>query len=184
MGIETGSIMPMQFDIPSPAMLFQEYYTRLCYFAFQFTGDKDKARDIAQEAFVTYLAQQSKITPHPAAIKNFLYTTVKNACLNYLRHARVVEQYAAASSQSEADDTSVMLTMIRSEVMGEIYRALETLPEACRQVIRMGYLEGLKNLEIASKLSISINTVKTQKKRGLEMLKKRLNPEIFTLLFL
>ncbi|RFS19308.1 RNA polymerase sigma-70 factor [Chitinophaga silvatica] len=174
--------MPTQYEITSPAALFKEYYARLCYFAFQFTADKDKARDIAQEAFVTYI-QSQHLSSHPSAIRNFLYSTVRNACLNAIRHEKVVEKYASNSVQSEIDDTSIMLTMIQSEVMGEIYRAIETLPDACRQIIRMGYLEGLKNPEIADKLSISVNTVKTQKKRGIEMLKKRLNPEIFGFFF-
>ncbi|MEI3802379.1 MULTISPECIES: RNA polymerase sigma-70 factor [unclassified Chitinophaga] len=167
-----------------PAILFKTYYTRLCYFAFQFTGDKDKARDIAQEAFVSYLGQQGQVTAHPVAIKNFLYSTVRNACLNAIRHEKVVEKFAAAQEGMSENDPSVILTMIRSEVIGEINRALETLPEACQVIIRMGYISGLKNQEIADQLNISINTVKTQKKRGLHLLRQRLNPEIYAVLFL
>lgn len=176
--------MSMQSDTLEPASLFKAYYPRLCYFAFQFTGDKDLARDIAQEAFVSYLGQRGQVTPHPVAIKNFLYTTVRNACLNLLRHEKVVEKFAASQSAPPPDDTTVVLTMIRSEVLGEINRVLQTLPEACQVIIRLGYIEGLKNQEIAHQLNISINTVKTQKKRGLHLLRQRLNPEIYSLFFL
>lgn len=168
----------------APAALFKTYYTRLCYFAFQFIGDKDQARDIAQEAFVSYLGQRDNVAAHPIAIKNFLYTSVRNACLNQLRHEKVVEKFVAAQENTLPDQSTVMLTMIKSEVAGEIHRVLETLPESCRLIIRMGYIEGLKNQEIAARLSISINTVKTQKKRGLYLLRQRLNPEIYSLFFL
>jgi len=161
--------------------LFKAHYTRLCYFAFRFTGDKDQARDIAQEAFVIYLQQQQQVSAHPVAVKNFLYTTVRNACLNTLRHEKVVEKFAAAQVEEVTDDTSVILAMIRSEVLGEIHRALQTLPEVCQRIIRMGYVDGLKNQKIAEQLGVSINTVKTHKKRGLQLLRLRLNPEIYTL---
>lgn len=167
-----------------PAALFKTYYTRLCYFAFQFIGNKDQARDIAQEAFVSYLGQREKVAVHPLAIKNFLYSSVRNACLNELRHEKVVEKFAAAQENVLPDDSTIILTMIRSEVAGEIHRALETLPESCQLIIRMGYINGLKNQEIANQLNISVNTVKTQKKRGLQLLRLRLNPEIYTLFFL
>ncbi|QJB32473.1 RNA polymerase sigma-70 factor [Chitinophaga oryzae] len=176
--------MSMQSDILEPASLFKAYYPRLCYFAFQFTGDKDQARDIAQEAFVSYLGQRAQVAPHPVAVKNFLYTSVRNACLNLLRHEKVVEKFAASQAAPPPDDTTVILTMIRSEVLGEINRVLQTLPEACQEVIRLGYIEGLKNQEIAHQLNISVNTVKTQKKRGLHMLRQRLDPEMYTLFFL
>jgi RNA polymerase sigma-70 factor (ECF subfamily) len=51
------------------------------------------------------------------------------------------------------------------------------MPTSCQQVFRLGYLDGLSNLEITRELKISINTVKTQKQRGMKMLLKRLNPE-------
>jgi RNA polymerase sigma-70 factor (family 1) len=172
----------MQTDKLLAEALFKAHYSRLCYFAFRFTGSKDQARDIAQEAFVTFLQQQQHISTHPAAIKNFLYTTVRNACLNQLRHEKVVARFEAAQTGTEAEEATVMLTMIRAEVLGEIYRVLETLPEVCQRIIRMGYVDGLQNQKIAEQLGVSINTVKTHKKRGLQLLRLRLNPEVYLLL--
>ena len=74
--------------------------------------------------------------------------------------------------------------VLKAEVWGEVYRAIASLPEGCRNVFKLSYLEGLKNQEIADELKISINTVKTQKARALELLKLRLKPEAFLLLCL
>ena len=57
-------------------------------------------------------------------------------------------------------------------MLGEIYRAIDELPSECGRVFRLG-LEGLSNQEIADTLSISVNTVKTQKQRAMAVLKKR-----------
>jgi RNA polymerase sigma-70 factor (ECF subfamily) len=48
----------------------------------------------------------------------------------------------------------------------------------------MGYIEGMKNEEIARELGLSIQTVKNQKTRGVMLLKRRLPPEIFIFLLL
>ncbi|SIN65116.1 RNA polymerase sigma-70 factor [Chitinophaga niabensis] len=160
--------------------LFREYYTRLCHFAYQFTGDKEAAKDIAQEAFVNYLAQQERVSDHPVAIKNFLYSSIRNACLNAQRHEKVVKKFAEQKAAEPAVDASVVQAIIKSEVSGAIHQALQSLPEECQRIIRMGYIDGLKNKKIAELLDISINTVKTQKKRGLQLLRLRLPPELYT----
>jgi RNA polymerase sigma-70 factor (ECF subfamily) len=161
--------------------LFREYYARLCHYAYQFTSDTESARDIAQEAFVIYLAEQEHV--HPAAIKNFLYTTVRNACLNTLRHDKVVDRFMQQQPAQPVEEAGAMHAIIKAEVLAQIYQALKSLPAECQRIIRMGYIEGLRNQQIADTLNISINTVKTQKKRGLQLLRLRLPPELYAILF-
>jgi RNA polymerase sigma-70 factor (ECF subfamily) len=74
--------------------------------------------------------------------------------------------------------------MIRMEVFNELYREINQLPEQCGKIVRMGYIEGMKNEEIARELGLSIQTVKNQKTRGVMLLKRRLPPEIFIFLLL
>jgi RNA polymerase sigma-70 factor (ECF subfamily) len=164
--------------------LFREYYARLCHYAHQFTADTESARDIAQEAFVVYLAEQKNISTHPTAIKNFLYTTVRNACLNILRHDKVVDKFMQQQPTQPVEESGAMHAIIKAEVLAQIHQALQSLPVECQRIIRMGYIDGLKNQQIADTLEISINTVKTQKKRGLQLLRLRLPPELYVLLFL
>lgn len=173
---------PFRLKTSAAEALFREYYARLCYYAFQFVADREAARDIAQEVFVAYLLQQDEISAHPVAVKNFLYTAVRNACLNTLRHEKVVEKFVQQQAARPVTEAGAIHAIIRSEVLAQIHAALESLPEECRRIIRMGYIDGLKNKQIAALLDISINTVKTQKKRGLQLLRLRLPPEIYLLL--
>ncbi|RDC62778.1 RNA polymerase sigma-70 factor [Adhaeribacter pallidiroseus] len=163
---------------------FKNYYPRLVYFAFQILGDKTKAEDTAQEAFIKFWDHKEEVSQNPVAIKNFLYSTVKNASLNIVRHEKVVEKYKSNFAPLEAEDATVINHIIQSEVLAEIHQAMQTLPESCQRISRMGYLEGMKNHEIAATLGISINTVKTQKQRAMQLLRLRLNPETFAILAL
>lgn len=164
--------------------LFQKYYARLVHFANQFLDNRESAEDITQEAFIKYWNLKDEVAGEEAAIKSFLYTSVKNGCLNAVRHLKVVDSYAEQAQLSSINEETVVHSIIRSEVLGELHRAIASLPESCQKVSRMGFLEGMKNHEIAQELGVSINTVKTQKKRGLELLRSRLNPEIISLLLI
>ncbi|GEO03342.1 DNA-directed RNA polymerase sigma-70 factor [Adhaeribacter aerolatus] len=161
--------------------LFKEYYTRLVYFSFQLIKDKDAAEDIVQEAFIKYWHGREDTETGNQAIKSYLYSAVKNASLNVLRHQKVEEKYKDTLERTLPGETSILQLMIRAEVVSELHRAIQTLPAGCQQISRLGYLEGKNNQEIAEELGISVNTVKTQKQRSLQLLRLRLNPEIFGL---
>jgi len=164
--------------------LFRCYYDRLVYFAWQFIHDKEAARDMVQEAFINYWKVHERGEPDETRARNFLYLNVKNSCLRYIRHGKVVDKHRSILDPDPAEEGCTINKIIRAEVTGEIYRAIETLPESCRRISWMSYLEGMKNQEIANELGISINTVKTQKQRALHLLRLRLDPEIFSLLLL
>lgn len=169
-------------------LLFREvydlYYRRLCFFAYQLVGDKDLAEDIAQDAFVAYWNQKSTFIDNDKVVKSYLYSTVKFISLNHLRHKKVTERYSLNSLGTHIEEEKITEKMIRAEVLNEIYQALDTLPEGCKEIFRLGYFEGFSNPKIAEVLQISINTVKTQKQRGLKMLRSILKPESFLVFLL
>ncbi|WP_276496762.1 RNA polymerase sigma-70 factor [Pontibacter litorisediminis] len=162
--------------------LFEMYYPRLVYFSAQIVNCKESAEDIAQEAFVKYWNQRSEVAPHQLAVKNYLYSTVKHASLNLARHQKVKADYAAALSSMRATEESLDTVIIQAEALAQLHHAISTLPAHCQRISKMCYLQGMKNQEVAEELGISINTVKTQKQRALQLLRLKLNPELFSLL--
>jgi RNA polymerase sigma-70 factor (ECF subfamily) len=162
--------------------LFKEFYDRLVYFSFQFVYDKDQARDIVQDAFIKYWNQREEVLDNKAAIKNFLYSTVRNASLNYIRHSKIVEGYIQLHNTIEPEEAPIIDAIITAEVVAEIHAAIQSLPESYRQVSILSYLEGKKNQEIADELEMSINTVKKQKQRALQLLRVKMVPEMYVLL--
>lgn len=165
--------------------LFDTYYDRLIYFAWQFIHDKETANDMVQEAFLNYWNSNPDFSEDGLQARNFLYLNVRNLCLKKIRHDKVIEKHRKLIEPDPVEEFNVVNKIIRSEVLGEIYRAIETLPESCKRISCMSYLEGMKNQEIADELGISINTVKTQKQRALQLLRLRLSPQTFlTLLIL
>lgn len=163
-------------------VLFKEYYDRLVYFSVQLIKDKEQAEDIAQDAFIKYWNQRETVIQDPIAIKNFLYSTVRNASLNVIRHNKVIESYIEYQGTAEPEEPPVLEAIITAEAVAEIHAALHSLPESHRMISILGYFEGKKNQEIADELGMSVNTVKKQKQRALELMRVQLSPEVFALL--
>ncbi|MFA7471995.1 MAG: sigma-70 family RNA polymerase sigma factor, partial [Spirosomataceae bacterium] len=65
-----------------------------------------------------------------------------------------------------------------------IKKTLSELPPKCRVVFTLSRMEGKKNQEIADLLGMSINTVKKQKQKALELLRLRLTPELLSFLLI
>jgi len=168
-------------DLASVEQLFKSYYKKLCHFAWQLLDNKTMVEDIVQDAFISYWDDREFLASNERAVKNYLYSAVKHACYNIARHEKVVAKFWANSTFEDWEDEKILACMLRAEVLDEIQKAVETLPGGCQQIFKMGYMDGLSNLKISELLGISINTVKTQKQRGLKALKGKLRPELLTL---
>ena len=76
--------------------------------------------------------------------------------------------------QEVYEENSYLLQRIESEIMDEIFRAIDQLPEECRKVFKLSYIDGMEVCKVAETLHISENTVKTQRLRARKFLKENL----------
>lgn len=173
----TGSIGP------GIEYLFTTYYRSLCYFGYKLTGNKEMAEDVAQDSFVKYWNKRTDFI-NETAIRTFLYLTVRNACLNLIRHEMVERKYALHHDQGNWETEKGLEYLIRAEVLRDIHKAIEELPMGCRQVLKLAYFENLKNEEIATHLGVSVNTVKTHKQRAISILRYKLATSSFLILLI
>lgn len=154
---------------------FELFHPSLCYFADRLIKDKPAAEDIVEDSFLKLWKKHSEFesTQH---IKAFLYLTTKNACLNFLKQ---VERDAISKREMayliEEKEDYVLNEMVRTEVVQEVYSAIEKLPAQSRKVLKMSVFENMKNREIAIALAVSIHTVKNQKVRAMQLLRLQLH---------
>ena len=139
-------------------ILFDRFYRYLVLYAMKWVERQEIAEDVVQDLFVQ-VWERDTIYSSYYGFKNFLYNSVKNASLDYLKHKEVEGKY-------------VRYTLRTSEA-GRLYQVLDELPKRCQEVFKH-YLEGKKNSEIAEILQISELTVKTQKRNAIVYLRKRL----------
>lgn len=180
--ISDADFFKLSVDNRQLKVLFDEFYDRLVYYSVQMLKDQAAAEDIAQESFIKYWAQRGEISEDTRAIKNYLYSTVKNLSLNHIRHGKVVNQYVSKHQTTEAEERPFIDALITAEVIAEVQAAIKSLPENYRIVSYLGFLEGKKNQEVADELGISINTVKKQKQRALQLLRLKLSADLFAII--
>ena len=113
-------------------------------------------------------------------MKGFLYTTARNLALNELKHDAIVARYVQ-KGMLESEEY-LRDNVIEEEVYAIIYKAIDELAPQSRKVILLS-LQELSNGEIAEKLGISINSVRTLKQNAYKKLKGLLT-DYFYLLFL
>lgn len=154
--------------------LFSDYYGILVCYAQKYTKREDIAEDIVQDVFAS-LWEENRIFPSQANFRSFLYISIRNAAFDYLRHQNVESRYieeALTVNRFLSDDSSQ-----KEEVFRLLFKQIDLLPERCREIFLL-HLEGYDNDAIAKKLSLSIETVKTQKKRAMKTLRNNLKEKL------
>lgn len=163
--------------------VYRAYYTALCFFAAKYVGH-DECEDIIEGVFIRLWKQQKEFasTTH---LQASLYLSVKNACLDFIKvKARKDKRHEIAAQRLGQIEQDYLNHMIRTEVIAEIYRAINNLPSQCGKVVYMSLIEGLDNQEIAAVLDISVQTVKNRKSRALKALKQQFTDNIPALIML
>ncbi|WPR71389.1 RNA polymerase sigma-70 factor [Flavobacterium sp. NG2] len=166
-----NSVTGNSLSLKEYKVLFDTYYTSLCLFANKYLGDLDLSKDVVQEVFVKLWHHQI-VLENENAIKSYLYTCVKNKSLDYLKSKSFnsCQQLTDKELQLCESEQFFEKELLLEEVERMVDIAVNTLPFKCKEIIRLS-LKGFKNNQISEELSISINTVKTQKKIAYQKLR-------------
>ena len=127
----------------------------------------DDAEDIVHQAFVNCY---ERLQPDEAEIlqRSYLYSTVKNLCLNFLRNQHPVYTDIPAECFNS-------FTLI--DTHDYIYEYIKNLPEREKQILTLA-LQGYSTEDIAEKLRMNYNTVRHYKKEAYAKIRKALSNNI------
>ncbi|MDR1415189.1 MAG: sigma-70 family RNA polymerase sigma factor [Odoribacteraceae bacterium] len=150
------------------AALYELFYIPMLLFSCKYVNDEEIAKDLVQEIFIAMLGKKKEFE-NIAALKEYLYRSARNACINHLRHEKVKDRFANTLPRQEDEANFFPDRVLEEDIYHRVILALEQLPGQYRNVITYT-LEGYKISEIARELNITINTAKSYKKEG----KKRL----------
>ncbi len=163
--------------------LFRNYYAPLCYYASKILQNDGAAEEIVQDFFVRLWEKRADIEIE-TSLKNYFFRSVKNLCLNQIKHENVKIQHVK-SVISEAESTEYSDHFQEVNLQKDIEEGIAALPEKRREIFRLSREEGLKYREIADKLNISIKTVEAHMGLAIKTLRYRLKKyNSFLFLFL
>lgn len=160
--------------------IFERLFPHMCMLGSRILGSDAKGKDVAQEAFVKLWEKDTEDFQSERALQAYLYVLVKNACISQLRkekkyNSTTLEEGITVSQQS------ILNEILREETYRLLYGAIKELSPQAEQVVHLA-LKGYTNQNIADELDISINSVKTVKKRAYSKLRKTLGSQFVTIL--
>lgn len=153
--------------------LFHSFYPSLCYFSSKITKDSEVSRDIVQDVFINFW-NKSNTFENISALRSFLYVSVKNRSLDFVRRERNKELILSKLNSINYDD-DIEIFEIETEVFNHILSTIDALPDKCSRIFKMSYYERLDVKSISQKLGISQATVMTQRQRAKTILRSKLN---------
>ena len=157
--------------------LFDSFFGASCAFVKHYIPEHEAVEDVVQETFIN-LWEKRGICTDMVYFKAYLYKSLRNNALFYLRQHRVNEE---VDPRLEDNTESVLNVMIEEEVHREIIAAISKLPKERRRVVELS-MAGFSQEEIAEKMAISVNTVKCLKKSAYETLRGALSKNYFVIL--
>ena len=178
-------------DVQAYEILFREYYPFLCSYAFGITKDRHISEEIVENFFVDLWNNRQKINI-VTSVRSYFIGAIHNRCLNYLQREKprfistedisklIDNEGTAGDSLIAAGAPSILVNEL--EII--LAKAIEKLPKNCKEVFLLSRYNDLSYNEIAEKLQLSVNTVKTQIKIALQKLRNDLKDYLIVLLFL
>ena len=165
--------------------LYKKFYVRLHRYALTFLGDEDEATDVVGEVFLQIWEswQVGATINERKNIAAYLYTRVRNSCLDHLRHRKAIDNYntflkatSPFSTDAEVEDFEKRITRLRE--------AIEKLPPSDRRVLKAVYFEHLSYKEAAERLEMSENMIHKHMTKAFRQLREMSKNYDYVLLLL
>lgn len=165
---------------------FQQYFNLLelplLFFAGKLTNNLQQAEDTVLTAFQKFWEQRQGFLSQKAA-RSFLYTTVRNHALNYIKRQNMIGvAHREIRNSLPEQEEYIECRMQQSELLGKVYTQIKQLPEKYRQILEWTYFEELTTAAIANKLSMEESSVRAAKTRAIVLLRKTFSETDFLIL--
>ena len=174
-------------EIDSFEELFRLYYPRLIRYAGFFIKNSEEAEDLVQDVFFQLWKNRKKINQEKS-ISAFIFTQLKNKCLNSIKRKIVEEKYKDFQGNIESQklhhlsmDGETDFVSMKEQLSIQLDNIISKMPEKCGLVFKLRWIEGKKIRQIAEELEISTTMVDKHIAKGLQIARQKMSPDLFLL---
>jgi RNA polymerase sigma-70 factor, ECF subfamily len=147
-------------DVDAFETLYRQHSARIYTLASRMGGSPEDGEDLLQEIFLQAYRKIGGFKGD-SSIGTWLYRLALNHCLDYVRSRRAKMNKLTETLDAE---TSIEPTARRDTPIArmDLERALERLPDGCREAFLLHDVEGFDHKEVAGLLGIAEGTSKSQ----------------------
>ena len=139
--------------------LFKSYYSSLCRFSFQYLRNKEEAEEVVSDVFFTIWSSREVLTIDKS-VKSYLFTCVRNASIARIKKRQPLFEGIEDILMGRIEDGTDPLQKIEyAELSSHYQKAVEKLPQRCKEIFLLSRIDNLRYSEISTLLSISEKTV-------------------------
>jgi RNA polymerase sigma-70 factor (family 1) len=164
--------------------IYDLYHAQVRYFIVRLIKNEPQAEEITSDTFAKLWKLRGNFN-NLINIRSFLFVTARNASIDYLRwNQSNKQQHYEYEYLSNQDTEKTICEEIEDLLVEHLFQKIQTLPPQTSRVMKLAYIDGLKNTEIALQLEISVRTVKNIKNYALKILRNDMYCQNLRLLML
>lgn len=166
-------------DTSAMRVLHDRYYYQLYLYAQKIYNHPAVLDEAVSDCFIKLWIRRKDLIIE-RSVKFYLFLMLRNGLIDILRKKDKLVHFEEGAFP-ETPDGEIQNEMDRYALLNH---ALGKIPEQRRRILEMAVFESCTYAQIAEKLEISVNTVKTQIGRAYRFLKEALDPKSMQLLFI
>jgi len=159
--------------------LFNRYYAGLCVYCESFTGNQQASEDLVQDVFVQVWMKREELN-FDDALRPYLYQSVHNAAIQYLRHQQVKDRYNAQIKTKLTEAECIPFEWVaidvdpaeQNEIQTLYQQALQQLPAQTREIFLCSREKEMKYAEIAELTGLTVKSIEYHISKALEVLRR------------
>jgi RNA polymerase sigma-70 factor (ECF subfamily) len=168
-------------DVQAFEALVHHYSDRLCAFVYNYLRDAEQTRELVQDLFL-WIWRHRHEWEIRGGLTTYLYHSARNRAISRIRHERLERRWqeemgreGAAREFGRPEPLQADAECRVSDLRDALARALEELPDRCREVFLLSREHGLTYSQIGEMLGIAPKTVEVHMGRALASLRKSLS---------
>ena len=165
-------------------MLYNKYSKRLYKFAYSILKSSEESENIVQDVFLSLWENRNKVEKD-SSVKYYVFTIAYNSAISIIRKkARESQFIEYLKSLQDLNQEPINIELEYNELTDKLNDIINHLPDRQKAVYLLHKVEGLKYIEIAERLNISVNTIESHMSRALKTIRKKLgNYSLIAILF-
>jgi len=154
--------------------LYNNYKGILYVYAYKKLQDREQVKDIIHEIFLSIWERRKTLTVRDG-FANYLFHAVRYKVIDIIESKYTIEKYK--NFQSFLDNKTIPTDyLVREKILASIInREIESFPPKMREVFKLSRTENLSHSEIAEKLGLSTQSVRSHIKNALRILRVKIN---------
>ena len=161
----------MSGDVSAFERIYASHYEKLCCYLLNYTSDKAKIEDVAQDTFMGLWSQRKEINI-TTSLKSYLYRVAYNKLMDTYRKGKRKNEMLSSYYHTAVMRAVNIDDDLKNKRLEKLETCIDDLPSKCKKVFMANKISGKKYSQVAIDMDISIKTVEGHISKAYKLIKR------------